>query len=55
MGTQLSTVVSGLPADGRTLYIRLHSHINGSWEWNDYILTAVGGERHLTPVVMSPK
>jgi hypothetical protein len=42
MGTQLSTVVSNLPANGQTLYVRLHSHIGG-WQWNDYVLTAVGG------------
>jgi hypothetical protein len=29
-----------LPTDGRTLYVRLHSLINGTWQWNDYTVTA---------------
>jgi hypothetical protein len=40
-GTALSTVVNNLPANGQTLYVRLHSHI-GQWQWNDYTLTASG-------------
>jgi subtilisin-like proprotein convertase family protein len=40
MGTQLSTVVSGLPVDGRTVYVRLHSHMGGTWHYIDYTLTA---------------
>jgi hypothetical protein len=40
-GTSLSTVVNGLPTNGQTLYVRLHSHINGAWQFNDYTLTAV--------------
>ena len=41
MGTDLSTTVSGLPSDGRTLYVRLFSMIAGTWQFNDYTLTAV--------------
>jgi len=40
IGQNLSTVVAGLPTDGRTLYVRLYSHINGDWQFNDYTLTA---------------
>jgi|GEM_PF-889948 len=31
-----------LPTDGRTLYVRLCSLINGVWQWNDYQYTASG-------------
>lgn len=34
--TSLSTTVSGLPTDGRTVYVRLWSEINGSWLYHDY-------------------
>jgi len=40
MGTGLSTVVSGLPANSSTLYVRLHSLLNGSWQFNDYTVVA---------------
>jgi hypothetical protein len=29
-----------LPTDGRTLYVRLWSLINGAWQYNDYSYTA---------------
>jgi creatinine amidohydrolase/Fe(II)-dependent formamide hydrolase-like protein len=44
MGTELTAAVSGLPVAGQTIYVRLHSLINGAWQFNDYTLTAVGGE-----------
>jgi len=31
-----------LPKDGRTLYVRLWSLINGGWQWDDYQYTASG-------------
>jgi hypothetical protein len=34
----LSTTVT-LPTDGRTLYVRLHSLISGTWQWSDYTFT----------------
>jgi len=37
--TAASKTVSGLPNDGRTLYIRLWSYINGSWGANYYDYT----------------
>ena len=40
MGTSLSTVVSGLPTDGRPLYVRLNSFMNGTWQSSDYVVTA---------------
>jgi hypothetical protein len=41
--TSLTAFVGGLPTDGRTLYVRLYSLINGSWQSNDYTMTAAGG------------
>lgn len=35
-----SAAVSGLPTDGRLLFVRLWSIINGQWEFNDYQVRA---------------
>ena len=35
-GAGTSLAVTGLPTDGSTIYIRLFSMINGSWQTNDY-------------------
>ena len=29
-------VVSGIPTNGKTLYARIYSWINGAWQYNDY-------------------
>ncbi len=42
MGASLSATVSNLPTDGSTLYVRLWSLIQGSWQFNDYVFTASG-------------
>jgi hypothetical protein len=39
-GTNLSQVVSGLPTNGSTVYVRLWSKINGAWPYFDYTYTA---------------
>jgi hypothetical protein len=39
-GTNLSQALSGLPTDGRPLYVRLWSLINGAWKQNNYLFTA---------------
>jgi Subtilase family len=44
-GTSLSATVSGLPLDGRTLYVRLWSLIFGSWQFNDYTYTAATAQK----------
>ena len=36
------TTVTGLPVDGRTLYVRLWSVIGGVWSFTDYTYTATG-------------
>jgi hypothetical protein len=40
MGTSLSATVSGLPRDGRTIYLRLWSRIDGAWQYKDYSFRA---------------
>ncbi|MCP4105944.1 MAG: hypothetical protein GY749_10470 [Desulfobacteraceae bacterium] len=41
-GTNTSKIVSDLPDNGETLYIRLWSVVDGYWLYNDYTYTAVG-------------
>ncbi|MGZ5065716.1 MAG: hypothetical protein ACXWG1_08995, partial [Usitatibacter sp.] len=40
-GAALSRTVTGIPANGATIYVRLMSYING-WQINDYTYTASG-------------
>lgn len=47
--TATSTVISGLPTDGRRLYVRLYSAIGGNWYYRDYTYVAAGG-----PTIISP-
>ena len=52
-GTVLSVTsltVTGLPTDGRTIWVRIHTLLNGTWYFNDYSYTAASiyGEM-LTP------
>jgi glucose/arabinose dehydrogenase len=37
-----SATISGLPTDGRALYVRLYSLVSGSWEYDDFTYTASG-------------
>ncbi len=37
-----STTITGLPTDGRTLYIRLYSNIGGTYYFRDFTYTASG-------------
>jgi hypothetical protein len=37
-----SASVPGLPVDGRMLFVRLWSYINGQWEYNDYQMRSAG-------------
>jgi hypothetical protein len=41
-GTALSASVSGLPMDGRTIYVRLWYLAGGNWLFSDYLYTATG-------------
>ena len=47
----MSRTVTGIPADGRTIYVRLLSWINGNWEINSYTYTALNNQP--TPVASS--
>jgi hypothetical protein len=38
--TASSVNVTGLPTSGQTVYVRLSSKVNGTWEINDYVYTA---------------
>jgi hypothetical protein len=40
-GTQLSVTVSGLPRNGRVLWVRVRSRIGGTWQFRDYQYTAM--------------
>ena len=35
--------VTGLPTNGKKLYARIYSWINGAWQYNDFTYTATGG------------
>ncbi|MCC6419219.1 MAG: hypothetical protein IT429_13370 [Gemmataceae bacterium] len=39
-GTATSYAATGLPTDGRTLYVRLWSLVGAAWQFNDYVYTA---------------
>ena len=39
-GANLSTTVSGLPTNGRPIYVRLWSYLGGGWQYEDYTYTA---------------
>jgi hypothetical protein len=39
-GTNRSGTIAGLPTDGRTLYVRLFSHLPDAWYWGDYTYAA---------------
>ena len=38
--TEQSELVTGLPTDGRTIWVRLSSNIDGVWQFADYTYTA---------------
>ena len=38
--TSLSAMVANLPVDGRTIYVRLFSLINGAYQFSDSTYTA---------------
>jgi hypothetical protein len=35
-----SQTVTNIPTDGRTIYVRLYSQVNGSWVFNSYTYQA---------------
>ncbi len=40
LGTQLTTTVNTLPADGSTIYVTLYSLVGGTWYNNQYTYTS---------------
>jgi hypothetical protein len=38
-GTATTATANSLPANGSTVYARLYSYLNGSWQYNDYVYT----------------
>ena len=50
-GTSLSTIVSGIPTDGRIIYVRLWSLLSSGWQFNDYTYTAYSSSG--TPAVLT--
>jgi len=54
MGTNLSASVTGLPADGSTVYVRLWSYVNSAWEFNDYTFKAAGAVNAAKASMTSP-
>jgi hypothetical protein len=53
-GTNLSVTVSGLPANGSTVFVRLWSRISGAWQFNDYTYTAASGGAGVKAQITSP-
>ena len=53
-GTALSHTVSGIPTDGRSIYVRLWSYLSGAWQYNDYTYTAFTGTSAAKAQVTSP-
>jgi hypothetical protein len=52
----LARSVTGLPTDGRTLYVRLWTMLNGGWQFNDYTYkasVAVSPAKMVSPVAGS--
>ena len=38
-GTSTSATIAGIPTDGRTIYVRIWSLINGAWQYSDSTYT----------------
>ena len=53
-GTALSRTVSGIPTDGRAIYVRLWSYLGGGWQCNDYTYTAYSGTSSAKAQMTSP-
>ena len=53
-GTALSVAVSGLPVDGRALYVRLSTRFGTTWQFSDYAYTASSGAATSKATLVSP-
>jgi hypothetical protein len=52
-GSNLSATVSGLPSNGRTLYVRLSSRFGGDTLYNDYTYRAVNSNANGTAPILA--
>jgi hypothetical protein len=51
--TGTSILVSGLPADGRTVYVRMWTKVGAGWYFNDYTYTSWVPAAMITPLNVS--
>ncbi len=54
LGTNLAALVTGLPTNGNTVYVRLWSKINNQWQYNDYTYTATLSNPGIPAQITSP-
>ncbi|GEM_PF-1474790 len=54
MATSTQATISNLPVDGSTIYIRLWSYINNTWDYNDYTYKASGTVTAAKAAITSP-
>jgi len=54
LGDVLTQTVSGLPTDGRGLYVRLWSLVNGTWGYVDYSYTAFTSTTSTKALMVTP-
>ncbi len=54
MGTLTTATVTGIPADGRTIYVRLWSYVNGAWVSSDSQFKAAGATSAVKAGITSP-
>ncbi len=53
-GSSLTAIVTGLPTNGQTLYVRLWSLLSSGWQVNDYTYTAATLSAGVKAVMSSP-
>jgi hypothetical protein len=53
-GTSLSVTVSGIPTDGRTIYVRLWSQFASGWDYNEYTYKAFSGSANTKAIMTNP-
>jgi hypothetical protein len=54
-GTATSATVSGIPTDGRTIWVRLWSRCGSTWSFNDYSYNAGGTSAAFTQLTAPPR
>jgi hypothetical protein len=54
LGLNTSQSVSGIPANGSTIYVRLWTAFGSAWQFNDYTFTASGGNTKAVMLLPTP-